>query len=646
MGNPWASTENSIFTSRGGSCSGCRRAASASARSRRCSAATCWPPPDAGARCRRPAGSSGCRTSRRRPSASSSSTSPAGRRSSRRSTTSRGSRKFQGTQIPDSVRQGQRVAQTMGQSSLPVAQSMFEFAQHGKSGTWVSELLPHTAKIVDDITVIKTMNTDAINHDPAITFIQTGFQQPGRPSMGAWLSYGLGSENQNLPAFVVLLSQAHAINTDQPLFSRLWASGFLPSSYQGVRFRARQRAGALSRRSSGRRRKTTRRQMLDAVAKLNAMKHEAYGDPEIETRIAQYEMAYRMQTSVPDLMDLSKEPDSVFEMYGPGLAQAGHVCRQLPARAPARRAQRALHPALSSRLGSAQRSAARSRAAVQRHRPADRRAHHRSQAARAARRHAGRLGRRVRPHGLQPGQADRRQLRARSSSAQLLHVGGRRRHEARTSCSARPTTSATTSCPIPVSVYDLQATILHLLGIDHNEADVPIPGPRLPADRRPRRGGGEDSRVSCNRLRVIGISKTEHRGPTPTRYQRRRLATNLVAFFSFLAKANQIAAPGCLVFLTHRRRAKRGAGSAWGWGPTRGRGGGAPRNKLSNADIRPVAIPAILPSASRRSTSSSDSSIHRSMSTHTAGALSDWLCPAPGHEQQAARAGKGLEDAL
>ena len=126
----------------------------------------------------------------------------------------------------------------MGQSLLPVAKSAFTFARYGQAGTWVSELLPHTAKIVDDITVIKTMYTDAINHDPAITFIQTGFQQPGRPSMGAWLSYGLGSENQNLPAFVVLLSQAHAITTDQPLFSRLWASGFLPSSYQGVRFRA------------------------------------------------------------------------------------------------------------------------------------------------------------------------------------------------------------------------------------------------------------------------------------------------------------------------------------------------------------------------------------------------------------------------
>ena len=229
---------------------------------------------------------------------------------------------YQGTQIPDSVRMGQRVAQTMGQSSLPVARSMFAFSQHGQAGTWVSELLPHTAKIVDDITVIKTMNTDAINHDPAITFIQTGFQQPGRPSMGAWLSYGLGSENQNLPAFVVLFSQAQALNTDQPLFSRLWGSGFLPSSYQGVRFRAGADPVLYLENPPGVD-KTSRRQMLDAVAKLDTMKFAAYGDPEIETRIAQYEMAYRMQTSVPDLMDLSKETDATFEMYGPDSRKPG-----------------------------------------------------------------------------------------------------------------------------------------------------------------------------------------------------------------------------------------------------------------------------------------------------------------------------------
>jgi hypothetical protein len=233
-----------------------------------------------------------------------------------------GLEKYQGTQIPDSVRMGQRVAQTMGQSTLPVARSLYGFKQHGKSGTWISDLLPHTAKIADDITVIKTMNTDAINHDPAITFIQTGFQQPGRPSMGAWLSYGLGSENQNLPAFVVLLSQAHALNTDQPLFSRLWASGFLPSSFQGVRFRAGSTPVLYLDDPPGIT-KSTRREMLDAVGKLNAMRHDAYGDPEIETRIAQYEMAYRMQTSVPELMDLSKEPDSVFEMYGPESRKPG-----------------------------------------------------------------------------------------------------------------------------------------------------------------------------------------------------------------------------------------------------------------------------------------------------------------------------------
>lgn len=231
--------------------------------------------------------------------------------------------RFQGTDLPDSVRMGQRITgMTSGQSRLPVASSIFKFAQHGKSGAWVSELLPHTAKVVDDLAIIKTMNTDAINHDPAITFIQTGFQQPGRPSLGAWVSYGIGSENQNLPAFVVLLSQAQALNTDQPLFSRLWSAGFLPSSHQGVRFRSGSDPVLYLADPPGVSR-TTRREMLDAVRALNQMKAEAYGDPEIETRISQYEMAYRMQTSVPDLMDLSKEPEHIFEMYGPDSRRPG-----------------------------------------------------------------------------------------------------------------------------------------------------------------------------------------------------------------------------------------------------------------------------------------------------------------------------------
>ncbi|MEO8661913.1 MAG: DUF1501 domain-containing protein [Bryobacteraceae bacterium] len=232
-------------------------------------------------------------------------------------------KKLQGAELPASVRMGQRITgMTSGQSTLPVASSMFDFKQHGESGTWASNLVPHTAKIVDDIALIRTMHTEAINHDPAITFFQSGSQQPGRPSMGAWVSYGLGSENDNLPAFVVLVSQAHALNTDQPLFSRLWGSGFLPSSHQGVKFRAGADPVLFLSDAPGIS-KGTRRSMLDSIGKLNQIKYESYGDPEIETRIAQYEMAYRMQTSVPDLMDLSKEPESTFEMYGPESRKPG-----------------------------------------------------------------------------------------------------------------------------------------------------------------------------------------------------------------------------------------------------------------------------------------------------------------------------------
>ncbi|HKD06706.1 MAG TPA: DUF1501 domain-containing protein [Bryobacteraceae bacterium] len=225
--------------------------------------------------------------------------------------------KLQGTELPASVRMGQRITgMTSGQSTLPVAKSIFKFQQHGQSGAWLSELLPHTGSVVDDIAIIKTTNTEAINHDPAITFIQTGSQQPGRPSMGSWVTYGLGSENQNLPGFVVLIAQSSAINTDQPLFSRLWGNGFLPSKYQGVNFRSSGDPVLYLSNPAGID-ADTRRRMLDGIGKLNQMNAAAYGDPEIETRIAQYEMAYRMQTSVPELMDLSKEPASTFEMYGP-----------------------------------------------------------------------------------------------------------------------------------------------------------------------------------------------------------------------------------------------------------------------------------------------------------------------------------------
>ena len=228
-----------------------------------------------------------------------------------------------GTELPDSVRKGQRITgMTSGQNSLPVAPSIFKFNRAGENGTWISELLPHTAKIVDDITIVKTINTDAINHDPAITFIQTGFMQPGRPSMGSWVTYGLGSENQTLPAFVVLISQANALNRDQPLFTRLWSSGFLPSKYQGVRFRASGDPVLFLANPEGID-PATRRAMLDSVDELNKITEQSYGDPEIGARISQYEMAYKMQTSVPELTDLSKEPQSTFDLYGPDSRKPG-----------------------------------------------------------------------------------------------------------------------------------------------------------------------------------------------------------------------------------------------------------------------------------------------------------------------------------
>ncbi len=230
---------------------------------------------------------------------------------------------LRGTELPDSVRRGQRLTgMTSGQASFPVVPSMFKFSQHGQSRTWISELLPHTAKIVDDITIIKSVHTEAINHDPAITFIQTGSQRPGRASMGAWLSYGLGSENQDLPAYVVLVSQPNSQNESQPLYSRLWGSGFLPSAHQGVKFRASGDPVLFLSDPPGINR-TDRRRMLDGLEKLNRIRKEAFGDPEIETRITQYEMAYRMQTSVPELMDLSGEPEYIFEMYGPDSRKPG-----------------------------------------------------------------------------------------------------------------------------------------------------------------------------------------------------------------------------------------------------------------------------------------------------------------------------------
>jgi hypothetical protein len=232
-------------------------------------------------------------------------------------------KKYQGSELPASIRMGQRITgMTSGQSSLPVASSIFKFEQAGQAGMWMSELIPYHRKIADEITLIKTVHTDAINHDPAITFIQSGSQQPGRPSIGSWVSYGLGSETEELPAFVVLLSQQNSINADQPLFSRLWGAGFLPSKYQGVRLRSGKDPVLFLADPAGIDREG-RREMLDALNGLNRLRHESFHDPEIDTRIQQYEMAYRMQTSVPELTDLSKEPASTFTLYGDDAKKPG-----------------------------------------------------------------------------------------------------------------------------------------------------------------------------------------------------------------------------------------------------------------------------------------------------------------------------------
>ncbi|MBX7126447.1 MAG: DUF1501 domain-containing protein, partial [Cyclobacteriaceae bacterium] len=220
-----------------------------------------------------------------------------------------------GQELPASIRMGQRLTgMTANQAKFPLIGSYFKFAQHGQSGAWVSELFPNLARIVDDMCIIKTMHTEAINHDPALTFMQTGAQQGNRPSMGAWLSYGLGSENKNLPAFCVLLSRGRG--NGQGVYAKLWTNGFLDSIHQGVQFSSSEEPVLYLNNPDGIDR-AARRNMLDHLAQLNGLAQEEFGDPEINAKIQQYEMAYRMQTSVPELTNLATEPDHVVKMYGP-----------------------------------------------------------------------------------------------------------------------------------------------------------------------------------------------------------------------------------------------------------------------------------------------------------------------------------------
>ncbi|WP_299547403.1 DUF1501 domain-containing protein [Seonamhaeicola sp.] len=228
--------------------------------------------------------------------------------------------KMHGQELPDSVRKGQRLTgMTAGQTNLPLARSVFNFKQHGKSGAWVSDLMPHVAEIADELTFIKSMYTEAINHDPAITFFQTGSQFAGRPAIGSWVSYGLGSDNENLPAFVVLVTKN---KRGQPLYSRLWGNGFLPSEHQGIQFRAGKDPVLYLTNPDGVS-SEMRRGQLKSLEELQRIQANITGDPEIDARLAQYEMAYRMQTSVPEVTDTSNEPDHIYEMYGPDSRNPG-----------------------------------------------------------------------------------------------------------------------------------------------------------------------------------------------------------------------------------------------------------------------------------------------------------------------------------
>jgi hypothetical protein len=220
-----------------------------------------------------------------------------------------------GENLPESVRGGQRLTgMSSTQTSFPLIGSYYKFNQHGQSGAWVSELFPHMSKIVDDICIIKTMNTEAINHDPALTFFQSGAQQGNRPSMGSWVSYGLGTENNNLPAFCVLLSRGKG--NGQGVYSKLWTNGFLDSVHQGVQFSSGENPILYLQDPNGMDRQT-RRKMLDQIAALNQEEFNNFGDPEISAKIQQYEMAYRMQTAVPEIMDTSKESEDIIKLYGP-----------------------------------------------------------------------------------------------------------------------------------------------------------------------------------------------------------------------------------------------------------------------------------------------------------------------------------------
>ena len=334
--------------------------------------------------------------------------------------------------LPDSIRKGQRLTtMTSGQERFPIVPSAFKFQQHGQSGAWISELLPYTASMADDLAIIRSMHTEAINHEPAITFIQTGREVAGRPCIGSWLAYGLGSMNRDLPTFVVLnASHSHPKANVQAISAKLWTSGFLSSRFAGVSLRStgdpvlyvNNPDGVPSR---------IRRRMLDSLAEMNRLQHQQIGDPETLSRIEQYEMAFRMQSSVPELTDLSKEPESTYRLYGEDAKVPGTFAYSCLMARRLGRAQRPLRPDLPSGMGRAPRGAPSPSQPVQGRGPGLLGAGPGLEAAGAPGGHPGDLGRRVRPYRLLPGQTHRNDLRAGSPSPLFQPLDGRGRNPGR-----------------------------------------------------------------------------------------------------------------------------------------------------------------------------------------------------------------------
>ena len=379
--------------------------------------------------------------------------------------------------LPDSIRQGQRLTtMTSGQTRFPLAPSMYNFKRHGESGLNLSELLPHTAKVADELCLIRSLHTEQINHDPAITYFQTGFQLAGRPSIGAWVSYGLGSENQDLPSFVVMVSRGSGRPSCQPLYDRLWGSGPLPSRFQGVKFLSTGDPVLYLSNPEGISRDARRRQ-LDDIAALNNHRHDLVGDPEISARISQYEMAYRMQTSVPELTDVSDEPKHVLEMYGPEATKRGTYANNcLTARRLAERDVRFIqlfhmgwdqHFTLPKQISGQCRDTDQPTAALIKDLKA------RDLLKDTLVIWSGEFGRTIYCQGRSsPATNYGRDHHPRC----FYDVDGRRRHQARHH--VRPATDDFSYNIVenPVHVNDLNATILHCLGVNHRRLSIKFQG--------------------------------------------------------------------------------------------------------------------------------------------------------------------------